>query len=56
MEKTLFFIKPDAVKRNLIGQIISRVEKSGFRICGLKMVRLEKNQAKEFYKIHKGKD
>jgi len=56
LEKTLFFIKPDAIKRNLVGRIISRVEDSKFRISSLKMVRLEKDRAEEFYKIHKGKD
>jgi len=56
LEKTLFFIKPDAVERNLIGEIIRKVENSGFKISNLKMVRLRKAQAEEFYKIHKGKD
>ncbi len=56
MEKTLFFIKPDAVERNLIGEVIRKVENSGFKINNLKMVRLRKAQAEEFYKIHKGKD
>ena len=42
MEKTLFFIKPDAVKRNLVGKIITRVEDSGFRLGNLTLVKLKK--------------
>jgi nucleoside-diphosphate kinase len=53
--KTLFFIKPDAVQRGLVGEIISRVEKEGFKISHLKMVRLTKKEAKKFYEVHKDK-
>jgi len=53
--KTLFFIKPDAVQRGLVGEIISRVEKKGFKILHLKMVRLSKKEAKKFYAVHKDK-
>ncbi|KPL02018.1 MAG: nucleoside diphosphate kinase [candidate division Zixibacteria bacterium SM23_73_2] len=56
MEKTLFFIKPDAVKRNLVGKIITRVEDSGFRLGNLTLVKLKKEGAEEFYQIHKGKE
>jgi nucleoside-diphosphate kinase len=55
MEKTLLIIKPDATRRNLIGQIISRLEKSRFGIVEMKLVRLTKEQAREFYKVHEGK-
>jgi len=55
LEKTLFFIKPDAVQRGLVGEIISRVEKKGFKILHLKMVRLSKKEAKKFYAVHKDK-
>jgi nucleoside-diphosphate kinase len=48
-------IKPDAVQRNLIGEILKRVEKAGFEIVGLNMVRLSAGQAKRFYEIHQGK-
>jgi len=48
-------IKPDAVQRNLIGEILRRVEKAGFEIVELKMVRLSLNQAKRFYGVHRGK-
>jgi len=48
-------IKPDAVKRNLIGEILKRVEKSGFEIMDLKMLKLSLPQAKRFYRVHRGK-
>jgi nucleoside-diphosphate kinase len=48
-------IKPDAVKRNLIGEILKRVEKSGFEIMDLKMLKLSLPQAKRFYQAHRGK-
>jgi nucleoside-diphosphate kinase len=48
-------IKPDAVKRDLIGEILKRVEKAGFKIVDLKMAKFSLHQAKKFYKVHKGK-
>jgi nucleoside-diphosphate kinase len=48
-------IKPDAVKRNLIGEILKRVERAGFEIVELKMVKLSVPEAKRFYQIHRGK-
>ncbi len=54
-KQTLLMIKPDAVKRNLIGEILSRVEKQRFRIVDLKMVRLSVGDAKRFYQIHQKK-
>ncbi|GAQ95597.1 nucleoside-diphosphate kinase [Thermodesulfovibrio aggregans] len=53
MEKTLVIIKPDAVKKNLIGEIISRFEKQGLRIAALKKIKMTKEQAKGFYIVHK---
>ncbi|MEO0088214.1 MAG: nucleoside-diphosphate kinase [candidate division WOR-3 bacterium] len=55
-EKTLLIIKPDGVKRKLIGQIILRIEKESFDILDIKFLKLTVEQAKEFYKIHQGKD
>ncbi len=52
-EKTLSIIKPDAVKKNLIGKIIERFEDSGLKIIAAKMVHLTKEQAEQFYAIHK---
>jgi nucleoside-diphosphate kinase len=48
-------IKPDAVRRNLIGEILRRVEKAGFKIVGLNMVKLSLHQAKRFYRVHRRK-
>lgn len=55
MEKTLLIIKPDATRRNLIGHIISRLEKARFRIIEMKTMRLTKEKAREFYAVHEGK-
>lgn len=55
MERTLSIIKPDAVKKNVIGEIISRFEKNGLRIAAMKKIKLSKEQAKGFYIVHKDK-
>ncbi|RME64213.1 MAG: nucleoside-diphosphate kinase [Nitrospirae bacterium] len=55
MERTLSIVKPDAVKKNLIGEVIGRFEKAGLRVVALKMVKLTKDQAKGFYIVHKDK-
>ncbi|HNS05814.1 MAG TPA: nucleoside-diphosphate kinase [Candidatus Saccharicenans sp.] len=54
-EKTLAIIKPDAVKKRVIGRIIKRVEDEGFNILGLKMLKLSLEEAKKFYAVHKEK-
>jgi nucleoside-diphosphate kinase len=56
MERTLVFLKPDAVQRRLAGEIISRFERKGFQIIGLKMVRLTEDFVRAHYAAHKGKD
>ncbi len=53
MERTLSIVKPDGVKRGLIGEVISRFEKAGLRIVALKMLKLSKEQAMGFYIVHK---
>lgn len=53
MERTLSIIKPDGVDRGLIGEVLRRFEKSGLRIIAMKMVRLTKEQAEEFYHVHR---
>lgn len=53
IERTLSIIKPDAVKKGVIGQILSRFEKGGLRIANIKMLHLSREQAEEFYAIHK---
>jgi nucleoside-diphosphate kinase len=55
MEKTLAIIKPDAVARGLIGEIIKRLETSGLRIIAMKMLRMTKSQAEGFYAVHRDK-
>ena len=54
-EQTLSIIKPDAVKKNVIGQIYQRFEGQGLKIVQAKMVQLDKATASEFYAIHKGR-
>ncbi|HHF1056788.1 TPA: nucleoside-diphosphate kinase [Haemophilus influenzae] len=55
-ERTFSIIKPDAVKRNLIGAILTRFEQNGFKIIASKMVRLTREQAEGFYAEHQGKE
>jgi len=55
MEETLALIKPDAVKRNIIGNIILLIEKDGFIIKRMKMMRMSEEMAKRFYSIHSKK-
>jgi nucleoside-diphosphate kinase len=54
-EQTLFIVKPDAVARKLVGQIIARFETKGFKILKLKMFTFTKAQAQEFYSVHNTK-
>jgi nucleoside-diphosphate kinase len=53
MEKTLSIIKPDAVERNLIGQIVSIFEKNSLKIHLIKKITLSKKMAEDFYFVHK---
>lgn len=55
MERTYVMIKPDGVQRNLVGEIISRFEKKGFKIIGLKMLQLDRGIAERHYAEHIGK-
>jgi len=54
-EKTLAIIKPDAVKKNIIGKIIQRIEDEGFKIAAMKMLHLTKDEAKGFYIVHQSR-
>jgi nucleoside-diphosphate kinase len=54
-EQTLFIVKPDAVARRLVGQIVARFENKGFKIVTLKMFTFTKPQAEEFYSVHNTK-
>jgi len=53
VERTLSIIKPDAVAKNVIGQIYSRFEQSGLRIAAARMTHLSRQQAEGFYAVHK---
>jgi nucleoside-diphosphate kinase len=53
IEQTFSIIKPDAVAKNIIGEIYSRFEKAGLRIVAARMVHLSKEQAQGFYAVHK---
>jgi hypothetical protein len=55
MGRTLLLIKPDAVERNLIGEIIWRLEKARFIVAAMKMVKLDFDEARKFYAVHEGK-
>ena len=55
MSRTLLIVKPDATERNLIGHIVSRLEKARFKIVEMRMVRLDEQQARKFYAVHEGK-
>jgi nucleoside-diphosphate kinase len=52
-ERTLCIIKPDAVEQNVAGNIIAMIQKAGFRILAMKMLRLSPAQAGAFYEVHK---
>ena len=51
-ERTLAIIKPDAVQKNGVGDIIEQFEKNGFRILSMKMLEISKHQAEQFYAVH----
>ena len=53
MEKTLSIIKPDAVKKNVIGEIYNRFEKAGLKIVQSQMISLTQEEAEGFYEVHK---
>ncbi len=53
VERTLSIIKPDAVAKDVIGEIVSRFEKAGLRVVAMKMLQLGQEQAEGFYAVHK---
>ena len=53
MERTLSIIKPDAVKRGLIGEVVKRLEQNQLNIVAMKMIHMTKDQAKGFYAVHR---
>jgi nucleoside-diphosphate kinase len=54
-ERTFALLKPEALERGLVGEIIRRIESSGFEILALKMLKVSGEQAKVLYRVHKGK-
>ncbi len=56
IERTLSIIKPDAMKKGIAGAILKRIEEEGFKIIGIKLIHLKKEQAMAFYEEHKEKD
>ncbi len=54
-ERTLCILKPDCVKKSLQGEVLSRVQKAGFKIIGMKQIRLTREEAGAFYAVHKGR-
>ncbi len=55
MERSLVLIKPDAMQRALVGQIIARLERKGLKIVAMKMLHMDKSLARRHYAIHTGK-
>jgi nucleoside-diphosphate kinase len=55
VERTLAILKPDCVRKNLQGDVIARIQKAGFKILGMKQLRLTKETAGAFYAVHKGR-
>jgi nucleoside-diphosphate kinase len=55
VERTLAILKPDCVKRKYMGAVLARIEKAGFTVLGMKMVRLTEVTAGGFYAVHRGR-
>ncbi|MGZ4812384.1 MAG: nucleoside-diphosphate kinase [Terriglobales bacterium] len=55
LQRTLAIVKPDAVASNATGDILATIESKGFRIIGMKMLHISKDEAKGFYAVHAGK-
>jgi nucleoside-diphosphate kinase len=55
LERTLSIIKPDAVKKNVIGQIVARFEAAGLRVVAARMMFLSRAEAEGFYAVHRGR-
>ena len=55
VERTLAILKPDCVRKNLIGEVLRRIQEAGFSVQALKMLTLTKEEAQGFYAVHEGK-
>ncbi|MEM1518423.1 MAG: nucleoside-diphosphate kinase [Halobacteria archaeon] len=56
LEKTFVLLKPSCIERGFIGEVITRFEKKGFAIKGLKMLEMKREMAERLYEVHKGKE
>jgi len=55
IERTFVMVKPDGVQRGLVGEVVSRIEKRGIKVCAMKMMKIPKELAERHYGEHKGK-
>lgn len=55
IERTLAILKPDCVRKNITGEVINKIEKAGFKIIGMRKLRLTAQTGGEFYAVHKGR-
>ncbi|MBP8081613.1 MAG: nucleoside-diphosphate kinase [Spirochaetes bacterium] len=55
IERTFSIIKPNAVKKNVIGEILTRFEKNGLKVIASRMIHMSRKEAEGFYSVHKGK-
>jgi nucleoside-diphosphate kinase len=55
MQRTFSMLKPDAVRRGLVGEVVARIERKGLRIAALKMIQMPQEKAEALYEEHKGK-
>ncbi len=55
MERTLILVKPDAMQRGLAGEVISRLERRGLKIVGMKLIHVDQGLAERHYAVHEGK-
>lgn len=53
VERTLAIIKPDAVAKNVIGEIVAKIQAAGFKVLGMKLTKITPEQAGKFYQVHK---
>lgn len=53
IERTLTILKPDCVRKNLIGEVTKRIQDAGFKVCAMKLVKLTKTEAEGFYAVHR---
>jgi len=56
MEQTLIVLKPDAVQRHLVGEILARFERKGLKVAALKMLTIDDQRARRMYAVHEGKE